>query len=128
MGANDQRIRFGEFEFDERDGELYRGSERVRLQEQPRQILTVLIEHAGEVVARETLRARVWKADTFVDFEHGLNTAIKKLRQALGDSADTPAFIETVARRGYRFIAPVTQVTSSGPAEPAVPDARARTL
>jgi DNA-binding winged helix-turn-helix (wHTH) protein/TolB-like protein len=102
-----QRLQFGRFEFDVTAGELYREGERVRLQEQPRQILAALLERPGEIATREELRERLWKADTFVDFEHGLNTAIKKVRQALGDSADAPQFIETLARRGYRFVAPV---------------------
>ena len=89
-------------------GELYRLGQRVRLQEKPRQILVALLERPGEIASREELRERLWKTDTFVDFEHGLNTAIKKVRQALGDSADAPEFVETLARRGYRFIAPVS--------------------
>jgi len=112
-----QRLSFGAFEFDPAAGELYRLSERVRLQEQPRLLLVALLERPGEIATREDLRDRLWKTDTFVDFDHSLNTAIKKLRHALGDSADAPAFIETVARRGYRFIAPVT---TSAPAAPIV--------
>ena len=96
--------RFAQFELDHVAGELYRDGRRVRLQEQPRQILAALLERPGELVTREELRERLWKSDTFVDFEHGLNTAVKKVRQALGDSAETPRFIETLARRGYRFI------------------------
>ncbi len=103
-----QRLRFGPFEFDVVTGELYRQGERVRLQEQPRQVLSALLERPGEIVSRNELRERLWKTDTFVDFEHGLNTAIKKVRRALGDSAEDPAFVETLARRGYRFIAPIT--------------------
>jgi DNA-binding winged helix-turn-helix (wHTH) protein/TolB-like protein/predicted Zn-dependent protease len=103
-----RRLRFGSFEFDTGPGELYRQAERVRLQEQPRQILSALLERPGEIVTRDELRERLWKTDTFVDFEHGLNTAIKKVRRALGDSAEAPEFIETLARRGYRFVAPVT--------------------
>src|SRR5262245_45658884 len=109
------RLLVGPFEFDPVDGELYRQGERVRLQEQPRLILVMLLEHPGEIVSREALRERLWKADTFVDFEHSLNTAIKKVRQALGDSAETPTYIETVARRGYRFIAPLSP-EAAGPA------------
>ena len=99
-----RRLQFGPFEFDIVAGELYRQGERVRLQEQPRQVLSALLERPGEIVTREELRERLWKTNTFVDFEHGLNTAIKKVRRALGDSAEAPAFIETLARRGYRFI------------------------
>jgi len=102
-----RRLTFGAFEFDTVAGELYRDEERVRLQEQPRQVLSALLERPGEIISRDELRERLWKTDTFVDFEHGLNTAIKKVRRALGDSAEAPEFIETLARRGYRFIAPV---------------------
>src|SRR5438445_5221960 len=80
---------------------------RVGLQEQPLQILSVLRERPGEMVTREELRQRLWPADTFVDFEHGLNATVKRLRDALGDSADSPRFVETVPRRGYRFIAAI---------------------
>src|SRR5947207_11765530 len=98
-------VRFGEFEIDERAGELRKEGIKVRLQEQPLQILQILLEHPGEVVTREELRKRVWPSDTFVDFDHGINNAIKRLREALGDTAETPRFIETLPRRGYRFIA-----------------------
>ena len=114
-----QRLQFGAFEFDVPAGELYRQGRRVRLQEQPRQVLAALLERPGEIATREELRERLWKTDTFVDFEHGLNTAIKKVRQALGDSADAPEFIETLARRGYRFIAPVVTVPDAAPVDPA---------
>ena len=80
---------------------------RIRLQEQPFQILVYLLDRAGEVVTREELRQKLWPADTFVDFDHSLNTAINKLREALGDSASSPRYVETLARRGYRFLAPV---------------------
>jgi DNA-binding winged helix-turn-helix (wHTH) protein/TolB-like protein len=110
VDATGRRVRFGVFEFDLAAGELYREGQRVRLQEQPRQILAALIERHGDLVTRDELRERLWKTDTFVDFEHGLNTGIKKVRQALGDSAETPQFIETYARRGYRFIAVVNPV------------------
>ena len=88
-------------------GELRKKGLRIRLQEQPLQVLSVLLQHPGEVVTREQLRSELWPADTFVDFDNGLNTAINKLREALGDSSSSPRFIETVPRRGYRFIAPV---------------------
>src|SRR5216117_4104667 len=100
-------VRFGVFEADLKVGELKKNGSRVRLQEQPFQILALLLEQPGEVVTREELRNRLWPADTFVDFDHSLNAAIRRLRDALGDSADTPVFIETLARRGYRFITPV---------------------
>jgi Tol biopolymer transport system component/DNA-binding winged helix-turn-helix (wHTH) protein len=102
-------VRFGPFEFDSLQGELRKNGMRVRLQGQPLQILLVLLESPGEVVSREALRERLW-ADTFVDFEHSLNTAVKKLRHALGDNPENPAFIETVPRIGYRFIAAVKAI------------------
>ena len=102
-----QRIQFGVFEVDLKAGELRRNGTRIRLQEQPFQILTILLEHSGEVVTREELRGRLWPADTYVDFDHSLNAAVRRLRDALGDSAENPKFIETVARRGYRLLAPV---------------------
>src|SRR5712675_2917710 len=101
-------VRFGTFEVDVRAGELRKQGVRVKLQEQPFHVLIVLLQCAGEVVTREELRNQNWPADTFVDFDNSLNTAINKLREALGDSADNPRFIETLPRRGYRFIAPVT--------------------
>src|SRR6201981_1142153 len=100
-------IRFGIFEVDLRAGQLRRSGVKVRLQEQPFQVLSMLLERPGEVVTREDLHARLWPADTFVDFDHGLNAAVKRLRDALGDSAENPRFVETLARRGSRFISPV---------------------
>ena len=99
--------RFGIFEVDLRAGELRKGGLRIKLQEQPFQVLGMLLEHAGEVVTREELQKKLWSGATFVDFDHGVNTAISKIRQALGDTAESPRFVETVARHGYRFIAPV---------------------
>src|SRR2546425_352111 len=113
-------LRFGVFEVDVRAGELRKQGARIKLQEQPFHVLTVLLQRPGEVVTREELRSQNWPADTFVDFENSLNTAINKLRDALGDSADNPRFIETLPRRGYRFIAPVIsdqQEKSPVPAE-----------
>src|SRR5712692_1968517 len=101
-------LRFGVFEVDVRAGELRKQGVRIKLQEQPFHVLTVLLQRPGEVLTREELRSKNWPADTFVDFDNSLNTAINKLREALGDSADNPRFIETLPRRGYRFIAPVT--------------------
>ena len=100
-------IRFGIFEVDLPAGRIRRNGLRIRLQDQPFQVLAMLLERPGEVVTREDLRARLWASDTFVDFDHGLNAAVKRLRDALGDSADNPRFVETLARRGYRFLAPV---------------------
>src|SRR5438067_12994438 len=105
-----RRLRFGIFEADLRTGELRKRGVRIRLQEQPFQVLAVLLARPGELVAREELRSRLWTADTFVDFDHGLNKAVNKIRGALGDSAESPRFVETVARRGYRFIADVAVV------------------
>src|SRR5438034_6870092 len=103
-------VRFGTFEVDVRAGELRKQGVRIKLQEQPFHVLAVLLQRPGEVVTREELRNQNWPADTFVDFDNSLNTAINKLREALGDSADNPRFIETLPRRGYRFTAPVTVV------------------
>ena len=100
-------VRFSTFEVDLQTGELRHRGQKIRLQEQPFQVLAALLEQPGEVVTREELRNRLWPADTFVDFDHSLNAAIKRLRDALGESAERPIFVETVARRGYRFIAPV---------------------
>src|SRR5580693_1104306 len=101
------RLRFGVFELDLRSGELRKHGLRVRLQEQPFRLLEMLLERPGQVVTREELQKKLWPADTFVDFDHGLNKAVNKIREALGDSAESPRFVETVARRGYRFLAEV---------------------
>src|SRR5262245_27929481 len=97
-------LRFDTFEVDVRAGEIRRRGRRVRLQEKPFQLLQALLEQPGEIVTRDELRKRLWPSDTFVDFDNGLNNAANKLRSALGDSADSPRFVETVGRRGYRFI------------------------
>jgi Tol biopolymer transport system component/DNA-binding winged helix-turn-helix (wHTH) protein len=102
------KVRFGLFEADLKTGELYRSGIRVRLQAQPFRVLIFLLENAGEVVSRDQLQQHLWGSDTVVDFEHSLGTAINKIRDALGDSAENPRFIETLAKRGYRFIAPVS--------------------
>jgi DNA-binding winged helix-turn-helix (wHTH) protein/TolB-like protein len=116
-------IRFGEFEFDQVSGELRHGGGQVRLEPQPARVLAVLLEHAGDVVTRTELQQRVWGGDTFVDFEHGLNYCIAQIRTALGDSAAAPRFVETLPRRGYRFIAVPTE---SMPAAPARTEPRPR--
>jgi DNA-binding winged helix-turn-helix (wHTH) protein len=100
-------LRFDVYALDLRAGELFKSGRKIKLQEQPFRILTMLLEHPGELVTREELRRRLWSEDTFVDFEHSLNTAIKKLRRALCDEADKPRFVETLPRRGYRFIGSV---------------------
>jgi len=105
--AQATRMCFGPFETDLRSGELRKHGVRLKLQEQPFKVLAQLLEHAGDVVTREELRQRLWPADTFVDFDTGLNSAVKKLRDVLADSAEEPRYIETIPRRGYRFIAPL---------------------
>ena len=110
------RLAFGPFEVDFAADELKRGNVKVRLSGQPLQILRILLAHPGEVVTREQLRETIWKDGTFVDFEHGLNAAMNKLRRALGDSADNPRYVETISGRGYRFIG----VLAQNPAENAV--------
>jgi cholera toxin transcriptional activator len=126
---NSRIARFGVFELDLNAGELRKSGVKMRLQGQPFQVLALLLERAGEVVTREELQQKLWPSDTFVDFDHSLNTAINKVREALGDSASSPRFVETLARRGYRFIAPVqnpvqTQAQNTAPtsvaASPAV--------
>jgi TolB-like protein/DNA-binding winged helix-turn-helix (wHTH) protein/Tfp pilus assembly protein PilF len=114
-------VRFGVFELDRRSGELRKDGVRVRLQEQPLRVLDALLAEAGEPVTREALRQRLWPDETFVDFDNGLNRAINRLRAALGDEADNPRFIETLERRGYRFIAPVVAPEAPVPAAPPEP-------
>ena len=109
------RYRFGIYEADVRSAELTRDGVKVKLQEQPFQILVSLLERPGEIVTREEIIQRLWPPDTFVDFDHSLNVAIKKLREALRDDADNPRFIETKPRRGYRFIAPVQLIGAERP-------------
>src|SRR5215468_10645881 len=100
-------LRFGVFEADLEAHELRKQGRRVRLQDQPFAVLALLLERPGTIVSREELRDKIWPADTFVDFDHSLNTAVNKIREVLGDSASSPRFVETVARRGYRFLAEV---------------------
>jgi TolB-like protein/DNA-binding winged helix-turn-helix (wHTH) protein len=106
-------VRFGIFDLDSESGELLKQGLKVRLQEQPFQVLRILLEHPGKVVTREELLRRIWPADTFVDFDRGLYNAIKKLREALGDDAQKPRFIETLSKRGYRFIGQVQNGTKT---------------
>src|SRR5687768_3326768 len=120
-------LRFGTFEFDVQNGELRKSGLAVRIQEQPRQVLLALLERPGQVVSREDLRQRLWPDGIFVDFEHSLNTAVKKLRDALGDAAENPRFVETVPLRGYRFTAPVDG-TVGDPQEAAPPPPSRRRL
>jgi DNA-binding winged helix-turn-helix (wHTH) protein len=114
-------LRFSSFELDLRARELRKHGVRIKLQDQPFQILALLLEKPGEIVTREELRDRLWPADTFVDYDHSLNSAVKKLRQALSDDPDVPRFIETLPRRGYRFIAPVGDGSSRASAELEIP-------
>jgi DNA-binding winged helix-turn-helix (wHTH) protein len=102
------KIQFGVYELDREAGELRKHGAVIRLQEQPLQVLLALIERPGEVVTREEIRQRIWGQDTFVDFEQSLNKAVNRLREALCDDAAQPRYIETIPRRGYRFVAPVT--------------------
>src|SRR5262252_2284215 len=115
MGSTTSRInviyRFGPFELSERDGEVRKHGVRIKLQEQPFRVLLELLANAGMLVTREELQQKLWPADTFVDFDVGLNSAIRKIRQALGDDADHPHYIETAAKRGYRFLAPVNKTS-----------------
>lgn len=111
-----RRLRFGPYEVDLRSGEVHKHGIRLKLQDQPFQVLALLLQHSGEVVTRDEFRQKLWPADTFVDFDTGLNSAIKKLRDVLSDSADEPRYIETLPRRGYRFIAPVENGPSPAPA------------
>src|SRR5215472_4471433 len=110
-----QRVRFGIFEADLTSRELYKRGAPVRVQEKPFQILVLLLEHPGQTITREELQRKLWADGTFVDFEKGLNTAVKKLRLALGDSTENPIFIETIPRRGYRFIAPIAHSPAATP-------------
>src|SRR5215472_880573 len=98
---------FGPFKLDLKAGELYQDGRKIRLQEQPFQVLKMLLAHPGEVVSREEIKKKLWPNDTIVEFDHSINAAIKKLRLALGDSAEEPHYVETVARRGYRLMVPV---------------------
>lgn len=117
-------VRFGVYEVDPQAGELRRNGVKIKLQEQPFQLLTILLERPGEVISREEMQRRLWPADTFVDFDHSLNAAVKRLRDALQDSADNPRFVETLSRRGYRFVAPVAGAVASGQKAETTPQPR----
>src|SRR5882672_11346937 len=106
-------VRFGVFEVDFETGELRKSGLKVALQDQPFHVLALLLENAGKLVSRDDLQQKIWAADTFVELDRGLNTAINKVRDALGDSAGSPRFIETIPRRGYRFLAPVEDVNGN---------------
>jgi DNA-binding winged helix-turn-helix (wHTH) protein len=111
------RLSFGLFSVDLRAGELYRGKRKIKVQQLPLQVLGALLENPGEVVEREALKSRLWSGDMFVDFEHGLNTAIKKLRQALGDSSAKPRYIQTLPKKGYRFTGKLQGTIEKSPAK-----------
>jgi DNA-binding winged helix-turn-helix (wHTH) protein/Flp pilus assembly protein TadD len=117
-------FRFGAFTFDEQSGELHKNGVKIRLADQPIRVLRLVVDRAGDVVTREEIRAHLWSSDTFVSFDVGLNSAVRKLRQALGDSAENPRFVETLPRRGYRFIAPVERLPGSP--QPPVTEIRSR--
>src|SRR5580698_9360315 len=106
-----RRYRFGIFEADASTGELRRQGVRVKLNAQPFQVLCLLLERPGELLTREQIAHELWPDGTFVDFEHGVNSAVNRIREALGDTAGNPRFLETLARRGYRFVAPVERLT-----------------
>src|SRR6476660_4853901 len=112
---NSPQYRFGPFEVCLETGELSKNGRRVHLQRKPFDVLACLLEQAGRLVSRDSLRQRLWPADTFVDFDNGLNTALSKLRQALGDAAEKPRYIETLERRGYRFVATVEEFGTQSP-------------
>src|SRR5208282_1979177 len=107
------RVRFGAFELDLKSGELLGGGRKVVLQDQPFKVLRILVDHGGEVVSRELIQKKLWPNDTVVEFDHGINAVINKLRRTLRDSAEEPRYIETLARRGYRLIAPVERLAPS---------------
>lgn len=119
--ANAPVVRFGVYEVDLKAGELRRRGLRIHLPEQAFRVLALLLLRPGELVTRDELRAKLWPEDTFVDFDHGLNTAIYKIRRALADSAGSPRFVETVARRGYRFLASVEGLPNEKPIDAGFP-------
>jgi cholera toxin transcriptional activator len=114
----DQRFRFGVFEADAATGELRKQGLRVKINAQPFQLLCMLLEKPGQVLTREEISRKLWPGGTFVDFEHGVNSAINRIREALGDTANSPRFVETLARRGYRFVAPVERIDGLAPQIP----------
>lgn len=117
---------FGQFAFDPETGALTRNGVPVRLAPQPARVLALLVQRAGDVVTRDELRQQIWGTDTFVDFERGLNFCIAQIRSALGDSADSPLYVETLPKRGYRFMAPVTQPAPAATPAPAAPESHQR--
>jgi len=120
-GRSSGIVRFDVFAVDLRAGELYKAGRKIKLQIQPFHALALLLERPGEVVTREEFEKRLWPGDTFVDFDHSLNTAVKKLRQALGDDKNKPRFVETLPKRGYRFIGELEHAPPPLPAKPPAP-------
>src|ERR1700730_16123350 len=108
-----RRYRFGVFEADAATGELRKQGVRIKVNVQPFQVLCMLLESPGELLTREEISRQLWPDGTFVDYDHGVNSAINRIREALGDTASSPRFVETLARRGYRFVAPVKAITSA---------------
>jgi DNA-binding winged helix-turn-helix (wHTH) protein len=124
----DRRYRFGTFEADAATGELRRQGLRIKLNAQPFQVLLMLMDRPGELVTREEISRELWSDGTFVDYEHGVNSAVNRIREALGDTAASPRFVETLARRGYRFVAPVERIgPTEEPEVQAEPEAKSRT-
>jgi DNA-binding winged helix-turn-helix (wHTH) protein len=126
-----RRYRFGAFEADASTGELRRQGIRIKLNAQPFQVLLMLLEHPGEVLTREEISRALWSDGTFVDYDHGVNSAVNRIREALGDAANSPRFVETLARRGYRFVAPVESIADEAdlrplPSAPSEPPQRSR--
>lgn len=109
---HERRYRFGVFEADAKTGELRRQGVRLRLNAQPFQVLLMLVERPGELLTREEISRELWPEGTFVDYEHGVNSSVNRIREALGDSASRPRYVETLARRGYRFVAPVERIVT----------------
>src|SRR5271156_6562923 len=121
VNNGNRTIRFGAFEADLPSGEVRKFGSRIKLQEQPFKVLQILLEHPGTLVTREELQTRIWPEDTYGDFDHAVNVAVGKLRTALGDSAENPSYIETVPRRGYRFVARLESPQVEAPAPPPPP-------
>jgi cholera toxin transcriptional activator len=122
------RFRFGAFEADAATGELRRQGVRIKLNAQPFQVLVMLLERPGELLTREEISRRLWPDGTFVDYDHGVNSAVNRIREALGDTASHPRFLETLARRGYRFVAPVERIGVNDATKPAVATAPAEAV
>src|SRR6266568_6517368 len=112
MDLHNERIKFGPFEADLKTRELWKGGMKLKLGGQPFEILTMLVERPGQLVTRDELKKRIWSEDTFVDFSHGLNAAVNKLRETLSDSVEEPKYIETLPRRGYRFVGKIENAVS----------------